>query len=150
MGWVGGLGLELSKSVPDCGLVVEAGWIDDFRVDWDATGVDLLGGSEESLLETSVDDTPESHGLVPRGGQEDLVVGAEGDVCHVVVVASQGVLGNGDSAEVLSGVVVDVPDENLLVSSSGDEEGVGLVLDGKASRGDAGDVGLVTFDELFG
>ncbi len=110
----------------------------------------MLLGSEEGLLERPVDDVPESHGVVPRGREEDLVVGTELEISDEVVVSGQSVLWKDDGAEVVSGVVVEVPDENLLVSSSGDEEGLGALLDVDASRGDGGDLGLVSFDELFG
>ncbi len=50
-----------------------------------------------------------------------------------MVVSGQSVLWKGDGAEVVSGVVVEVPDKNLLVSSSSDEEGSGAVLERDAS-----------------
>jgi len=148
--WLRGLGLELTNSVPDGRLAVETSGVDDLGVNWDGTRVDLFLSTEEGLLERPVDDVPKSQGAVPRGGKENLVVRTELEISNEVVVSGQSVLWKGDGAEVVSGVVVEVPDKNLLVSSSSDEEGSGAVLERDASRGDGRDLGLVSFDELFG
>lgn len=147
--WVRGLSLELTNSVPDGGLAVETSRVDDLRVNRDTTRVDLLLGTEESLLERSINDVPKSHGLIPRGREEDLVVRAEAQISNVVIVSSQSVLWSSNLVEVVSSVIVKVPDKNLLVSSTSDKEGSRTVLKANASRGDARDLSLVTFNELF-
>ena len=73
MSWVSGLSLELSKSVPYGGLVIESSRIDDFRINRDSARIDLFLRSEESLLESSIDNVPESHGLIPRTREEGFI-----------------------------------------------------------------------------
>lgn len=101
------------------------------------------------MLEGSINNVPKSHRVVPRGREENLIVGTELEVSDKVVMSGQGVFWNGNGVEVVSSVVVEVPNEDLLVSSSGDKEGSRAFFNGDTARGYGGDLGLVSFDELF-
>ena len=66
-----------------------------------------------------------------------------------MVMTSQGILRNGNLSKIVSGIVINVPDKNFLVSSTSDKEGFSTVLETDASRGNGRNIGLVTINELF-
>jgi hypothetical protein len=145
---VGGGGLDLSLSVPDSGQVVESRGVDDSVVERDSARRDLGLDSEEGLLAGSLDNVPESHGLVPRSTKEDFIGLVELKVGDKVVVSGEGHLGDEDVL-LLLGIGVEVPDVDFLVSSSsGDEVEVGfsVLLGFERARDNRGDHLLVSID----
>jgi hypothetical protein len=64
-------------------------------------------------------------------------------------MSSQSIFWNSNLAKVIPSIVVNIPNENFLVSSSSDKEGSVRLLDVNTSRDNTRDLGLVTFNELF-
>lgn len=144
----GGGGLDLSLSVPDSGQVVESRGVDDSVVERDSARRDFGLDSEEGLLASSLDDVPESHGLVPRRTEKDFIGLVELKVGDKMVVSGEGHLGDEDVL-LLLGVGVEVPDVDFLVSSSGGDEmevGFSVLLWLERAGDNGGDHLLVSVD----
>ena len=75
----------------------------------------------ESLGGLSVSEVPQSHGLVPGGREEVVVVVGQGKVADEVVVSGEGLDGDSEVGDDL-GFVVELPDEDGFVSGGGDED----------------------------
>lgn len=71
--------------------------------------------------------------MVPRRAQKNLIGGVESQVRDKVVVASKSELRNNKTLRILSRTV-NVPDGDLLVSSTGGQDGLDVVLDLYNSR----------------
>ncbi len=65
-----------------------------------------------------------------------------------MVMTGQDILWNGNLRKVVSGIVVNVPDKDFLVSSTSDKEGFSTFFNSDASGSNARNIGLVTINEL--
>lgn len=92
----------------------------------------------ELLSGLSVAEIPETHGLVPRGRQQVVVVVGKGKITDEVRVASEGLDGDSEVGDNL-GLVVEFPDEDGFVAGGGDENLSVFVLLLGVSSFDGGD-----------
>ncbi len=50
MSWFRWLSLELSKSIPNSSFIIKSSWINNFRINWNTTRINLFGSTKESLF----------------------------------------------------------------------------------------------------
>ena len=121
--------LALTIDVPDLdGLVHGAGH--DLSVVWgESNGENVLGVADEGSVGGVLLQVPESECTIPRGGQAESAIGREVDVGDEVRVTLQDLSWNTPFFIVISsrGSLLDVPDDEGVVSGSGDEELLELI-----------------------
>lgn len=149
MSWIRRLSLDLTLIVPNGTLEIKSSRVNNFGINRNATGIDILLSTKEGLFKTSINNTPKSHRVIPRRTEEDLIVLTETQVTNEVVMTSQSILWNSDLAKIVSSIVINVPDEDFLVSSSSDKESSIRVFDTNTSRDDTRDLSLVAFNKLL-
>lgn len=142
-----GLNLALSNGVPDSEVSEGTTRNDLSVVVREGNGVDFsVSSTGESLQTGTVSDIPKSHGLIPRGGDNIAVVVGDGEVGDEVVVTGQTSVW--DSVGVSSFLLGEIPDDEGLISRSGDKDVVIGVSRGVTGN-DTGDLFTVAQKEAF-
>lgn len=113
----------------------------------ESNGVDFsVTGTGESLQTGSVSDVPKSHGLVPRGGDDVAVIVRKSEVGDEVVVSGQ--TSEWNTVSESSFLLGEIPDDEGLISRSGDEDVV-VSVSGGVTGNDGGDHITVSQKEAF-
>ena len=130
----------VALDVPQFDISVGTGGKDVPSVWGDSAGEDLFGVSvlDESLGGLAVSEIPQSHGFVPGGWEEVVVVVGEGEVADEVVVSGEGLDGFSEIWGEL-GFGVELPDEDGFVPGAADEDLGVFVLFLGVSGDDGGD-----------
>lgn len=118
--------LAVSESVPELDTLVSSSGDDLSVVLGQGNSVHFLGVANESSHGLSSLEVPKSQGLVPGRGNDHVVLIGKGQVTDEVVVTGEGFLGN--SVVTIDVVTVELPNDQGLVSGTGDQERSVLVL----------------------
>lgn len=148
--WVGGDHFAFSTGVPQVHGFVSTTGEDLSVISGESGGEDFFVVTDELVSAFSVSEIPKSHGLVPRGGDHVSVVVRDGQVRDKVVVTGQAA--EWASALAISGLVVELPNDEVSVSGAGNEDGVFIfngVWSGVTSK-DAGNHVAVTLEDTGG
>lgn len=143
--FVVGLTLHLGLDVPQSEALLVTGRVDLAVVSGEAHGLDFLLVLDELSGALGVSQIPESQSSVPRRGDDVDVVVGDVQIGDEVVVTSQASLWLTEVA--LSVLLVQVPDDQGLVTGSRDQDGVFVLVAGGVTSDDGGDGITVTEQE---
>lgn len=136
--------LAFGKGVPEHHALIGTTGEDLTVILGEGSSQDFLGVSEELTDALAGSEVPQSHALIPRGGDNEGVVVRDGEISDEVVVTGEAL--EGDTTLGL-GILLESPDDEGLVSGTGHEDGVLVILGLRVASDDAGDHIGVAFKE---
>jgi len=148
---IAGLGAEhvLTLSVPQAELVVGSTREDLSVVIGEGDREDLrLGVGSESLDALSVFERPESERVIPRGADQEVVVGGKRQVTDEIAVSGQSNEGLAESLRLVAFKIrVKLPNQKSFVSGARNKDVVVLAITAGMAGDDRGDAASVSSQE---